>query len=398
VSLRALLFRAWQSFLFLSFLIVTNPAFCRADTPAQNQSEKTEIVNQQLDSVENYQANAGSSQESPNIEPNTAKVFPHLSMADVEKQFPNLHPDARKESPNVQPPRASAGAMLKDSLNPDLFQNPQPKSMSNVKTRVNTFDMGGEIFYYRYQEPSYVTMYGNTEPDVKIRGPMYGGFIDYTYRPSAPNLLNNFLTSVYFLQARYATSSDLEYIGSGIAKGKHDDVDEFRGLIGKDFFIGRDTLVTPYFGFGYRYLFDHGDDEITSSRGYMYDRKSHYYYLPLGANVAFDMPKNWEIDLNAEYDIFIEGWQKTYLTDGNQFGWDNTDLANRQDNGYGIRGSIKFLKKGSLVDFYVEPYIRYWNIEQSKGELISIDNAAPLIYGEPANNTVEVGTKFGIQF
>jgi hypothetical protein len=73
-------------------------------------------------------------------------------------------------------------------------------------------------------------------------------------------------------------------------------------------------------------------------------------------------------------------------------------MVNRQDNGYGLRGSIKFLKKGSVVDYYVEPYIRYWNIEQSKGQYMSIDGKAPLIYAEPANSTTEVGSKFGIQF
>ena len=76
---------------------------------------------------------------------------------------------------------------------------------------------------------------------------------------------NNFLTNVYFLQARYATSRDLDYKGSGIIKGKHDDSMEFRGLIGRDYALGPDSTMTPYFGFGYRYLIDHGNGEISSS-------------------------------------------------------------------------------------------------------------------------------------
>jgi len=44
---------------------------------------------------------------------------------------------------------------------------------------------------------------------------------------------------------------------------------------------------------------------------------------------------------------------------GNQFGWNNPNITNSQDKGFGLRGSVKFLKRGSLVDFYVEPYIRF---------------------------------------
>lgn len=269
----------------------------------------------------------------------------------------------------------------------DAVENSRAKTGTHGP-RVHTFDVGAEAFYYRYQEPDAV--------DVKIRGPMYGYYANYAYRPSS-TIFNNLLTNVYFLQGRYATSRDLEYSGSGIIKGKHDDAMEFRGLIGKDYDIDN-ALVTPYFGFGYRYLLDRGNGQISSSDNWGYDRKSHYYYLPMGAYAAFDMPNNWETDFNAEYDILLQGMQKSFLSDGNQFfGSNYPDLVNHQDHGFGVRASVKFLKRGCVVDFYVEPYVRFWNIEQSKEETILLDGTMQSLV-EPKNNTTEVGSKFGIQF
>ena len=331
----------------------------------QDQGEKAEAVNSQLDKIEDSLPNAPASQETQ-TETNQAV------------------------SSGVKVERQSAVGMFKGIFTQGVSPNPGPKILSDVKTRVHTFDAGAEVLYYQYQEP-YLD---------KISGSMYGYYADYAYRPAAPNFFNNFLTNVYFLQARFATSRDLEYKGSGTVKGKHDDVDELRGLIGKDYFIGTDSMVTPYFGFGYRYLYDRGNGQITSSGAWLYDRKSHYYYLPLGCNAVIDMPNNWEVDPNIEYDIFLQGWQKTYLSDVDQFAGANfSDITNRQDHGFGIRASVKFLKRGSVVDFYVEPYIRYWNIEQSKLGYLVV-NGVPVQYGwgEPDNNTVEVGSRFGIQF
>ena len=289
---------------------------------------------------------------------------------------------SRADSPSTQ-----------DQIEKMAIVNQQLNRVENkssfVNTRVHSWEVGSEIFYYRYQEPNPV--------GVKIFGPMYGYYADYTYRPAGPNFLNNLLANAYSLQTRYATSSDLDYKGSGIVKGKHDDALEFRGLIGKDYFIGTDSRATPYCGFGYRYLFDRGNGEINA-QGYGYDRKSHYYYLPLGGDLSMAMPHHWEITYNAEYDILLHGLQKSYLSDGDQFtGHHNPNITNSQDRGFGLRGSVKFLKRTSLVDFYVEPYVRFWNIESSSVVTASVDGAVGQ-WVEPKNNTTEIGSKFGIQF
>jgi hypothetical protein len=347
--------------LFFSCFILISPAFCRADSSSD---PKTEAVNQQLNMVENSQAAGLNPQE----------------------EFPAMQPNAQQEFSNkLQPPRASAWGMVKGIFDPGLDKSTKPQAPTQVITRVHTVDVGGEIFYYRYAEPNPV--------GIRNQGPMYGFDAGYAYRPAKPNFFNNPLTNVYFVQVRYTDSDDLKYSGDGDIKNKHDDALEYRGLIGKDYYIGADSMVTPYFGFGYRELYDRGKGEMTTTGLLAYDRRSHYYYLPLGGDIVIDLPDNWEFDPNIEYDLFISGWQKSYFSDSPG----NADLVNHQDHGFGIRSSIKLLKKGPLVDYYMEPFVRYWHIEESKAEF-QVIGGQPGYWVEPDNNTIEVGSEFGIQF
>ena len=356
-------------------LISAYPLLGRADT--QNEDDKTVAVNQQLNMFESPQSHADG----------------------VAQEFSSPGPEVIKESPNVHPEMQNDGSLLKEVLSPHLNQNPQTRHPSNVITRVHTLDAGAEISYYRYVVPKWIFANNNNVVRIKDVGPMYGFFADYAYRPQDPNFLNNFISNVYMLQARYAGSRDLNFSGEGNVKGKHDDIMEFRGLIGKDYFVGTDLRLTPYFGFGYRYLYDRGNGQITSLNYLQEDNRSHYYYLPLGGNATFEMPKNWEIDVNGEYDFFIQGIQKSYYSEWNKYGGPYTysNLVFRQNFGFGLRTSVKFIKHGPMVDFYVEPYLRYWDIEQSKPETQLYQGTSYSVV-EPANSTVEVGTKFGVQF
>lgn len=351
------------------FLTLIYPAF-------GDSNDKTVAVNQELNMFENPP-------------PETEKEFIQTK-SDAEEIFSKKPADTGEKVSHAPSGVASIGKTIKEIMKPDLLQSETPKSASEIKPRVHTLDAGAEASFYRYAEPQPV--------GIKIQGPMIGYYADYAYRPPAPNPFNNFLTNVYFLQARYSGSRDLRYSGDGIIKNKHDDNVEFRALAGKDYYLGRDSMVTPYIGFGYRYLVDHGNGEQNGLDQFGYDRKSHYYYLPVGADVIIDLPHDWEIDPNVEYDVFLSGWQKSYLSNVGRFtGFSDPDIVNHQDHGFGVRAAVKFLKKGPVVDYYVEPFIRYWSIEDSKLEFAVIDGQA-VFGGEPKNNTLEVGSRFGIQF
>jgi hypothetical protein len=91
-----------------------------------------------------------------------------------------------------------------------------------------------------------------------------------------------------------------------------------------------------------------------------------------------------------EYDIFWWGKQKSHL--GSVPGY--YDIENDQDKGYGIRGSIKFQRRGEKVDFVIGPFIRYWNIKDSK----TTKDPAGTTWIEPKNNSTEIGCQLAVKF
>ena len=70
---------------------------------------------------------------------------------------------------------------------------------------------------------------------------------------------------------------------------------------------------------------------------------------------------------------------------------------NNQDDGYGLRGSIKLIKMGKKQVYVFEPYIRYWNIENSE-TVFGLLEGAPYDIWEPKNRTTEIGLAFRVRF
>jgi hypothetical protein len=64
-------------------------------------------------------------------------------------------------------------------------------------------------------------------------------------------------------------------------------------------------------------------------------------------------------------------------------------IHNRQNSGYGLRGSVGFEYTGKDMDVSIEPFVRYWNIAKSE-----LDNG----WYEPKNNTTEIGLDFIFRF
>ncbi|MBI4309195.1 MAG: hypothetical protein HY591_02575 [Candidatus Omnitrophica bacterium] len=253
----------------------------------------------------------------------------------------------------------------------------------------HTIDVGVEPYYYYYKEP---------DIPIKNRGPMLGYYAKYTYRPPDDNILNNVVLNTYAVEGRFASSDKINYKGSGVDKGITDINYEFRGLVGKDYLLGDKSLITPYFGFGYRYLLDKGNGRLTSTNNYGYDRHSNYYYIPLGFNAA--IPNGlWTSAINLEYDIFIQGLQVSDLSASKIFnpGVDNPNIHNVQTEGFGARASLKLMYAAPRFNFYIEPFIRYWNIDDSHTTRATVDGSAGTFL-EPQNFTSEIGSKFGLQF
>ena len=104
-----------------------------------------------------------------------------------------------------------------------------------------------------------------------------------------------------------------------------------------------------------------------------------------------DLQNGWFIGLVIEYDIFWSGVQKSDLSDVDD---SFNDVENDQSDGYGFRGSVKFQNSR----FVIEPFIRYWDIDDSDPSILTIDGIPVDVGIEPENNSTEIGIKVAVKF
>lgn len=264
----------------------------------------------------------------------------------------------------------------------------KPADQSGVfsnKDKRSKLDFGIEAYFYKYDEPTWGTV-------VRLDGEFYGFFSSYAFRFFENQPINSF-TETFSSKSKVnmvrfegrATWGETDYDGSVKYHGISDYTFELRGMLGYDIPLKNEFLATPYMGFGYRYLFD-GFSEVPNG----YDRESRYYYLPMGIDIAKDLKNGWSLETNFEYDLFLWGKQVSHLEDVNM---SDSSLINKQDQGYGIRGSFRAVKQTDNLAFFLEPFIRYWNIEDSK-----ISSSALSSGQEPKNDTTEWGLRLGIRY
>ena len=258
---------------------------------------------------------------------------------------------------------ASASPVLADNISHSEF--------------TDSFEIGVEGEKYSYREPLFAKLDGY---GFGING-TYQFNIDHSYFFRA-NVLADFLNVDY--------SSD----GTGSFNGQTDYEQDYRGMFGYNFKLGGNSgYLAPYFGVGFRVLFDAGATDVTTTGAVGYDRRSEYLYLPIGASYSFKAG-NWRLKPTAEYDLFIEGYQTTYLRD---LGADN-NLENHQGGGFGVRADFMVAPPVDFYNFSFGPYFRYWNIAESDVQPIyfgGVEGGAGL---EPKNNTFEAGIRTSIKF
>ena len=250
---------------------------------------------------------------------------------------------------------------------------PSPKSSPTPLLPVHSFDIGLEAFYKEYKEPDVMNE----------KGMMYGLGLAYTYHDK-----------VMFKASLLVAYGEVDYENSGKLDGIPDQHWELRGLLGYDFAIDPTFYITPYFGLGYRFLRDDSSGMITTTGARGYNRESNYWYSPVGIALIKILPEGWTISAEAEFDYLWFGKQKSYLSDASAL---LPDIENDQDQGYGLRGSIRVEKKFVYTSFFVEPFVRYWHISRSDDTIVA--GSGLFVFGyEPKNNTTEIGAMVGLKF
>ena len=104
-----------------------------------------------------------------------------------------------------------------------------------LQLQMHTWEIGPEISHITYEEPDVM----------EEKGFMYGIAASYAYH-------NNLMLKA---EGRFSFG-DVDYTNSGTMDNIDDYMWEFRGLAGYDFPVLKATIITPYIGFGYRYLND----------------------------------------------------------------------------------------------------------------------------------------------
>jgi hypothetical protein len=286
-----------------------------------------------------------------------------------------------------------------DETSQDMIQDEEepyspPAHLLNLKPARklpgNTFEMGGEVSHIRYEEPSV---------NVKDEGEMYGVFASYTHRFSNAFQAENpdrDLMNMMRIDGKFSTGL-VDYEGSGTINDIRDYMFETRGVLGLDMNVAAyDARMTPYAGLGYRYLYDDTSDRVSSTGASGYRRKANYFYAPVGVEIEKHFNDNWSVELTTEYDFFLTGRQYSYLSDAVP---GLNDIRNKQKKGWGARAGFKIIRSFEAVDFFVEPFFRYWKIEDSDFVRETF-NGVPtgFVVYEPKNTSTEYGLKIGAKF
>jgi len=268
----------------------------------------------------------------------------------------------------------AAAVFLAPALAEAAINLNEPRTATTVE-----FEAGPELSYIKYEEPGIM----------EEKGVMGGVFGAITAR--LPEKI------VIGADARFSFG-EVEY--DSVSTGSVDDITDYifeiRGKVGYDLAVGDTTRVTPYIGLGYRFLRDELGGKVSTTGALGYDRESRYLYLPLGVETLTSLNNDWFVGLTFEFDIFLDGTQESELGDAIA-GLDT--LENDQNDGYGLRGSVKLVKASEKYDFFVEPFIRYWNIDRSDVKAVTFSGTPIGVIGfEPDNESTEFGARVGVHF
>lgn len=228
------------------------------------------------------------------------------------------------------------------------------------------WEVGGQVSDYRYEEPG----------TMSLEGARLG--VSGVYTAVGPT------RAFARIEGRWSYAN-LEYQGSGVLTDVPDYILELRVLAGRDYAAGS-VLWSPYLGAGFRYL--HNDLRgVTSTGAIGYRRESNYFYLPLGVTLRMPLAGGWVFAPLLEYDVFVHGVQRSYLSDT---GLGLPDVSNEQSRGRGYRVQLMFESRRWTVG----PWLHFWDVEDSEPQTI----APGLAVYEPANETREAGVELRYRF
>ncbi len=236
-----------------------------------------------------------------------------------------------------------------------------------------------------FEQTGAVEFYGDTyrEQDMKETGTMQGFEYSAAYR-------NGFLAR---FEGRYCWGNvNYEYLGGNPKiPDIPDSTIELRVIGGYDFPVFGSSVLTPYVGFGHRYL----NDSMQEKYSTFPKRESRYYYAPIGMEIATRLGNNSSIGAIVEYDAFLGGQMYSMLSYEDP-GYD--DAINEQRYGFAGRWALMYRTALGGYDLEMKLFERFWQIESSEQEDCVYNGVVIGKVWEPKNNTVEMGISAALRF
>ena len=166
-------------------------------------------------------------------------------------------------------------------------------------------------------------------------------------------------------------------------------------LAGRPIAASPTLTVTPYVGLGSRVLLDESGGLETAEGLRGYDRVVAYGYLPLGAAARFARDGGGAVVLHGQLNLLVGGDVESDLR---QVDPEAPLLETELDGGYGLEfgASLQTPFRSGRIGF--GPFIRYWDIDQSRSVTFSDDEVGAIELFEPPNRTVELGVKLTYGF
>jgi len=287
----------------------------------------------------------------------------------------------KPDTPLRAPPRMRNGNQMKKIL---LFASLALTVAASAKAQLNPESLKTQS---ANQLGLTISSYAYDEPSLNVRVTAINVGVEYlgTYA---------FQNDWFVLGQVDYSNGPAKYSGSGTASGIPQYYVNLKAALGHDFAFNG-FVLSPYIGFGYRYLDQALGGVVTTTGARGYDRRSTYNYIPIGVIHRFAVNDNKaKLETTLEYNYLISGNQYSGLAAANPF---LVNQNNAQNSGYGI--NLTVLYKQDQWGF--GPYYKYWNIADSKTNTNSfVADGFRYTYTvkEPANTTNEFGLKLTYSF